>query len=185
MTMTVQLKAYSVMVPLMMSCYLMLYGSHPFAPTMVTENAPAEVVAVNNNRNGDLQIVVIVPGGGGRLSMIERPRESYWYAYQWPEVPSLDHNTTINVCYTTTTYGGGAQVVDVDCTSVKWFAFFVNVTQGVAFVILVHMTGTLCAYLAASLYATFCMRIARHSVGDPVHLISDIESSRIAMVSKG
>ena len=126
---------------------------------MVTENAPAAVVAVN-----DLQIVVIVPGSG-RLSLIERPRTSYWYAYEWPEIKA-DSNT-IDVCYT---YGSGVAFVDIDCTSVKWLAFILNVLQGIMFLCIVFIIGKMIAYFAASLYITF-LRYIPHSAPN------DIETS--------
>ena len=146
--------------PLILAAYLTVYGVHPFSPTTVVENARAKIVVVNVGGgygvHNDLQVVVAAPWSDaeGRLFLLERPRVSYWWVYQWPDVTpaTLAASDTVPVCYF---INGSDAVVDVDCDSVKWRAFGSNLQQYTLFLFLVCFAAIFVMHLASLMVATF------------------------------
>ena len=162
-----KIRFFLCIVPMMLAYYMTIFSENLFTPTAVIENAPAKLIGINYDNN-DLQVVVVAPMSG-RLFLIERPRASYWYAYQWPE---LTHkNDIVNVCYTTT-----YESVDIDCNLMRWKAFFINVAQGSWILLLLFMIGTLAAFFIASFIDVFRTQTIYLSTCDNNGLlINDIE----------
>ena len=142
-----------LLVPLVLANYISVFGSHPFEPTMV-KKATAKVIAVHNDAERYIQVVVEAPSSG-QLILMRLWRTSIWYSYQFT-LQDVATNDIIDVCHY---YNNDEfdEMVDVDCFCVRWSAFFMNFLQGAGLLSIVLTTAMFLVRVTSFALITFRM----------------------------